>query len=102
MHVPFQLSYLACIISIAIDQPHVKTPDVGGITRKGLISLDRRCAGWSEDHYRYLLAVDVDSRQRGHAKSGGLAGAGGDVSRQIQTLQQIGIAGVWIGEEGSY
>ena len=38
----------------------------------------------------------------GTPKAGALAGAGGDVSRQIQTLQQIGIAGVWIGEEGSY
>ncbi len=57
---------------------------------KCLSDLDRQFAGRCQHHHLYLLVADVESRQQRQGKSGGLAGAGGGVSQQIQARQQVG------------
>ena len=68
----------------------MKALEVGGIALKGLGYLNRQFAGRGEDHDLDLEAIDVDASQQGQGKSGGLSGAGGRVTQQVQAIQQVG------------
>ena len=90
MYATLQLPYLSRIVLAAVDWQHMKALEAGGITLKGLGYLDRQLPGRGENHDLDLQAAGVDASQQGQGKSGGLTGAGGGVSQQVQSLQQVG------------